>query len=213
MKKALQNMVAIMIIFATLLGNSLALSDVETDIKYEHNGRCVVVPAKTCGEETEDGFVYTDFLDPETGYYYDFYNATTHEYFRWLPDNADASNAVSRKSKTVDKEFEFYIRFSVSSSSFTINGETCFIVADANVVTDINGREEIVDGYDDLTYGIVVKRGLTKHTFTTTVEDSIYDSFEADPGKSYTMTVAVESDRLRGTAYYLSGSGEIYHYE
>ena len=72
----------------------------------------------------------------------DYKNPDTGEYIHWNTD-----------TRGIDKSFSFKIRYSVTSSSFTVNSSTVYVSADAHV-EDLNGNT--VNGYDGHEYTVSI---------------------------------------------------------
>lgn len=123
-----------------------------------------------------------NYVNPETG-----------EYFYWK----DASRGT-------DKTFEFKIRYSVQSSSFTIAGSSA-IVRSMGEIKDFNGN--VLSAYTSQRYEVGLS-GASSASFEPLVGYQTSYLFNAISGGSYRVTIRNPID-LRNVDAYLEGYGSI----
>ena len=122
----------------------------------------------------------------------DYENPDTGEYIRW------------KESRGVDKEFYFKIRYSVTSSKFTVHSDKVYVSANAEV-QDLYGNK--VNGYDGHKYTVYIDGWYSrKLEFYVGGEQSGTISGLKNGG-SYSVTI-INNDRITDTEY-LVGDGTI----
>lgn len=120
----------------------------------------------------------------------DYYNEETGEYFFW------------GKGRGIDKEFTYKVRYSVTSSKFTVNGKTVTVDSSACITYD-----NAAVNYGSFDYYIYLN-GLysRKLAFNVTGTESGTISGLVNGGK-YTVTISTGEELPDN--YYLEGSGTI----
>ncbi len=125
----------------------------------------------------------------------DYENPDTGEYIHWNQ---------SRSNSNIDKSFEFKIRYSVTSSKFTVHSDKVLVSADAEV-QDLDGN--VVSGYEGHLYTVSIVGWYSRNLqFSVGYEQSGTIS-GLDNGGSYKVTI-INNDYLSDTRY-LVGSGTI----
>lgn len=123
----------------------------------------------------------------------DYENPDTGEYIHW---NTDA--------RGIDKSFSFKIRYSVTSSSFTVNSSTVYVSSDAHV-EDLYGNT--VSGYDGHEYTVSIV-GLYNRNLQFSVGGTQSGTITGlNDGGSYKVQIT-NNDYLSDTLY-LVGSGTV----
>lgn len=124
-------------------------------------------------------------------------NKETGEYFRWI--------SVPTARGTIAKSFEFKIRFSVQSTSFTIDSTSVSVEANA-FVEDVFGAQ--VSGYSGHEYTIELTRGLSTKSLQFDIDGTESGTISGlTSGGSYTMKI-INNDYL-SPGDYLTGWGTI----
>lgn len=131
---------------------------------------------------TDIVYVGEDYENPETG-----------EYVHW-----------NQTARGIDKSFSFKIRYSVSSSKFTVHSSKVRVSADAEV-EDLNGN--VMSGYNGHLYTVSVV-GVYSRNLQFSVGSAQSGTISGlDNGGSYKVTIT-NNDYLSDTRY-LVGSGTV----
>lgn len=122
----------------------------------------------------------------------DYENPDTGEYVYW------------NESRGVDKSFSFKIRYSVTSSKFTVHSDKVRVSADAEV-EDLNGN--IVNGYDGHLYTVSIVGWYSRNLQFSVGSKQSGTISGLDKRGSYKVTIT-NNDYLTDTRY-LVGSGTV----
>lgn len=148
----------------------------ETDIVVPDNREYLIVNG------TDIVYVGEDYENPETG-----------EYIRW-----------NENARGVDKKFSFRIRYSVTSSDFTVSSSKVRVKVDADV---IDYAEVVQDGYDGHAYTVSVSGVYSRNLQFSVGDVGIGTITDLKDGGTYRVTIT-NNDYLE-YGYYLDGSGSI----
>ena len=123
----------------------------------------------------------------------DYENPDTGEYVHW-----------DSKARGTDKTFSFKVRYSVTSSNFTVHSTKVLVSADAKV-EDLYGN--IVSGYNGHLYTVSLV-GLYSRNLQFSVGNAQSGTISGlNKGESYKVTIT-NNDYLSDTRY-LVGSGQV----
>lgn len=173
--KKLKKSVAMMLSFVMVLMFSTTAFAAEPNVITPDEREYLIVNG------TDIVYVGEDYESPDTG-----------EYIHW------------NDSRGVDKSFSFKIRYSVTSSKFTVHSEKVLVSADAHV-EDLSGNT--VSGYTGHLYTVSVT-GVYSRSLQFSVGNSQSGTISGlSNGGSYKVTIT-NNDYLSDTRY-LVGSGSV----
>ena len=104
----------------------------------------------------------------------------------------------------IAKEFSFKIRWSVTSSKFTINSSSVKVTSHAKVIRETAGS---ISGYENMKYYVELSRILSKKLTFTAGGTSTGTISGLRSGSQY--TVSISTGETLPASFYLEGSGQI----
>lgn len=193
----LTNLVFSLIVVTILMpANSFATDQASSMRTPDHIASTESLPLLDVVEiipKDQECFVVNDTEIVRPGENYE--NTNTGEYFRWETGSA----------RSAQKKFSFKIRYTIKSSSFTINASQAKLSVNAHVKTDSGTT---VSGYNGHLYSVSLLHAVSTKTIQCSVGYAHTGTFTGlSKGKSYYVYV-VNNDELPATKF-LVGNGSI----
>lgn len=184
----------------------------------------VVIPPDATVSYENGETVYYNFVDPVTGYHYNYYNDTTQAFFRWRKNFVDAAQPADGEYSLLEEDgtLHVYWEYEFNEVSHPVNGKewgnTFVIDGPAALIRGtayIHNYYYDTNDYEDTsaTYKIQVKKdGIVSTTaFSRTCNSNVsfFDNFTPNAGSTYYVVITPMS---LGEYQKLSGYGTIYTY-
>ncbi len=173
--KRVKKLVALMLSFTMVFAFSTTAFAFESDMMIPDEREYLIVNGTDIVYDGED------YENPDTG-----------EYIHW------------NESRGIDKSFSFKIRYSVTSSKFTVHSDKVRVSAEAEV-EDLYGN--IVNGYDGHLYTVSIVGLYSKNLQFSVGSKQSGKISGLDNGGSYKITIT-NNGKLTDTRY-LVGSGNV----